>query len=129
MSGNNQDVQAPFIANSKFAHELAKILETQLEIPACDHKNMIVAALDAFSRRRSLVTRYYQLVNQIEKDAVTSSTTSETDQNLNEVITKQTGERDFISDLLLSMTETLMSEVGSLGDEKARIAYDLIEMY
>ncbi len=90
---------------------------------------MIVAALDAFSRRRSLVTRYYQLVNQIEKDAVTSTTTSETDQNLNEVITKQTGERDFISDLLLSMTETLMSEIGSLGDEKARIAYDLIEMY
>ena len=48
---------------------------------------------------------------------------------MNELITKQTGERDFISDLLLSMTETLMSEVGSLGDEKARIAYDLIEMY
>jgi hypothetical protein len=51
---------------------MAEKLEKELLIKVKDNLNMIEAALNAFKRRRSIVTRNYSLQNSIKKDELFS---------------------------------------------------------
>jgi len=72
--------------------------------------------LDAYKRRRALVTRYFIILNQI-------NTASDLGKSIN------TKERDYISDLIHIMSEVLVSEVKIVLEEKSKGLRDVIKAF
>ena len=72
--------------------------------------------MDAYKRRRALVTRYFIILNQINTAADLRKSSN-------------TKERDYISDLIHTMTDCLVSEVNIVLEEKSKGLRDVIKAF
>lgn len=93
---------------------------------------MIEAAINAFKRRKSIVTRYFTLLNSIKKDELFSKQPTieiEVKNKLQNDIKNHLEETNELFQKIIGVDENLKSEIKKMYENKNNIISEIIKKY